>query len=428
VAGSTVYGVRHLRFCLIGGANPCHNPRLVREADALVRAGYQVRVVAIGTMREHADSDARLLASRAWQLQRVDLFPDGQGRRLRLHWMRARRRLAEHAFRYAGSATFAEYSCCACLPELTAFACAEPADWFIAHAQPALPVAAAAAKRWNARLGFDCEDLLAETDGNSDAIRLVEQRYLPQCEYISAASYAMAERLVERHDVTRPVVLYNVFPSSLADGLSPPNARPRHSRLRLHWFSQTLGTDRGLQDVFEACSGLADQVEIHLRGHGPGTQAEKAVLSLAEQNGLRSTVKLHPLIHHDQVIASMGDYDVGLALERSDHPNYSRTVTNKVFSYLLAGLAIAATDTLGQREIMSQIPAAGALYPTGNSRGLRQILEHWLTHPEQLRQAQRAAWDAARQKFCWDLECAKFLRLLGKGTGDLVASAVSVPA
>jgi hypothetical protein len=148
---------------------------------------------------------------------------------------------------------------------------------------------------------------------------------------------------------------------------------------------------------------------------------------MAQKNGLLSAVNLHPLIHHDQLIVSMGDYDVGLALERPDHRNYSRTVTNKLFSYLLAGLAIAATDTPGQREIISQIPATGALYPAGDSRALRTILQHWISHPEHLRRAQQAAWDVARLKFCWDVECAKFLGLFGRAAVG-APPAVSVSA
>jgi len=417
-----------MRFCLVGITNPCHNPRLVREADALVREGHDTRVVAVNAMDGLKDSDNHLLAGRGWRLDRVDLFPSKWIGEIRSHWMRVRRRLTKQAFRYVHTAKFAEYASCACLPELTALACAKPADWFIAHTQLALPVAAAAAKRWNAHLGVDCEDLLAETGSDScEAIRLIEERYLPQCEYISAASQAMAERLADQHGVAQPVVLYNVFPTSLADALVPPNARPAHPKLRLHWFSQTLGTDRGLLDVFQACSILAERVEIHLRGHAPGTEAED-ILDLAERSGYRGVVKLHSPIPHDQLIMSMGEYDVGLALERPDNPNYSRTVTNKFFSYLLAGLAVAATDTAGQREVMSQIPDAGALYPAENSRALRHMLEHWLADPEDLRRAKQAAWDAARQKFCWDLECAKFLSLLGRGAAPAAALQISVPA
>jgi glycosyltransferase involved in cell wall biosynthesis len=292
-------------------------------------------------------------------------------------------------------------------------ASAQPADWVIAHTQTVLPAAGAAAKHWNARLGFDCEDLLAETsDTSCEAIRTIERRYLSECQYISVTSNCMAAHLVRAYAIACPVVLYNVFPVSLAQGLMPPLARPSHSPLRLHWVSQTLGVDRGLQDIFEASARLKEEVELHLRGHA--SEGQKAtILKLAERCGVAGIVKLHPLIEHDEVIKSMGAYDVGLALERPNNRNYGRTITNKVFSYMLAGLAIAATDTPGQREILDQVPTAGFLYPAGNSTVLAEKLRNWINNPGLLLTAKQAAWDAARSKFCWDVEERKFLQLLG---------------
>jgi len=321
--------------------------------------------------------------------------------------------LASSAFDQLKWTKLAEYSSCASLPELTKLASAEPADWIIGHTQPALPAAAAAAKYRKTRLGFDCEDLLSETgEPSCEAMRAIERRYLPECQYVSVTSNCMAAHLMRTFAISRPAVLYNVFPLSLAEGMMPPLARPTYSRLRLHWVSQTLGIERGLQDILEACARLREKVELHLRGHA-SEERKSVILDFAERCGITKSIKFHPLIEHDAVVKSMEQYDVGLALERPDHQNYSRTVTNKVFSYLLAGLAIAATDTPGQREILNQVPTAGFLYPAGNSTVLADKLGNWIDSPGLLLEAKQAAWDAARSKFCWDVEETKFLQLLG---------------
>jgi glycosyltransferase involved in cell wall biosynthesis len=407
-----------LRICLIGAANPSNNPRLLREADLLSQQ-HEVRVVCQGSSREAAEADARLMARRSWRLQRVD--------RARADWLacdvlrpawarsvlaRGRRRLAEEAFHAFKSQKLAEYSVCTCLPELRRLASAEPADWFIAHAQPALPAAAAAARQLNAKLGFDCEDLLTETgDRFCEANQLIEQKYLHQCNYITATSNAMAEHLANTYNIPRPVVLYNAFPLSLTEGIVAPTQRAPHPKLRLHWVSQTIGPDRGLQDVFEACAGLADQVEIHLRGRL--LDAHQAILLREAQRwGVAARLYFHPRIDPDQLIASMAEYDVGLALERPQNRNYSLTVTNKVFSYLIAGLAIVATDIPGQREILSQAPAAGSLYPAGDARSLRAVLEVWIGDREKLLRAQQASWGAGRAAFSWEMEQRKLLALI----------------
>ncbi len=408
-----------MRICLIGAANPSNNPRLLREAD-LLSGRHEVRVICQGSTRAAAEADERLLARRSWRLQRLDhprvdwVSPDVfRPQWLRSILVRGRRRLAQEAFRQIRTTTLGEYTVCACYPELRRLACSEPADWFIVHTQPALPAAAAAARRWNAKLGFDCEDLLAETgDRFCEANRLIEQKYLRQCDYVTATSNAMATHLADTYHVSTPVVLYNVFPLSLAEGLLPPRQREPHAKLRLHWVSQTIGQDRGLQDVFEACAGLADQVEIHLRGRA-SEQEKNQQMALAERWGLAASLTFHPVIDHDELIRSMAQYDVGLALERPQNRNYNLTVTNKIFSYMLAGLAVAATDTAGQREALEQAPGAGFLYPAGDAKSLRAGLEVWIRDREKLQEAKETAWDAARTHFCWEIEQAKLIRLLG---------------
>ena len=409
-----------MRICLIGAGNPSNNPRLLREAD-LLSQWHDVRVLCAGSGRAFGEADTHLLARRSWNLHRIDSaradwMPSEIGH---LEWLqsviaRGRRRLAEEAFPYIKITRLAEYSCCATLPELRRLASAESADLFIAHTQPVLPAAAAAAKRWNAKLGFDCEDLLSEMgDRSCEAIRLIERKYLKACDYISATSQQMADYLVKTYGLAEPLLLYNVFPLSLAQGMAPPTSRPAHPRLRLHWFSQTIGLDRGLQDVFAACSGLSDVVEIHLRGR-VSEEHKAALLGAAERCGVASCLHFHPRVDHDELIRSMAEYDVGLALERVQHRNYSLTVTNKVFAYMLAGLAIVATDTPGQREVLSQAPEAGALYPTEVVSRLRETLEIWIKDREKLRRAQLASWEGARSRFCWDIEQKKFLEMLDR--------------
>ncbi len=395
-----------LRFCLVGAAHPCYNPRLVREADALVQAGHHVRVVAPAFNPALVEKDRALMGYRRWQLERADFRPD-QGR-LRSLWIRGRRKLAREIARGFATEVLAEHSYTPALVEMRELAAREPADWFIAHTQAALPVAAAAAARWNARLGFDCEDLLARAPGEpTTVLRMIEAEYLPRCEYVSAASPLMAEQLARDHHLSPPLVLYNVFPLELAGGLFAPGERQVAPVFRLYWFGQTIGPGRGLEDAVAALAHLPD-VELHLRGNPSEGYREK----LENLAGVaRQRLFFHPALDHDEVIRAMELFDVGLALERPEHGNYSRTVTNKLFSYLLAGLAVAASDTPGQREVMSQIPSAGFLYPAGDSRALAAGLLNWVRDRQSLRAAQQVSWNAARARFCWDREREKFLAI-----------------
>jgi glycosyltransferase involved in cell wall biosynthesis len=401
-----------MRVCLIGAMHPSHNPRLLREADTLAEAGHEVRVVSPSYMPELALKDQRQFAHRNWRLQQVDYRPVGWRGKTRSFAIRGRRKLAQSAFEKSGGLKLAQYAYTAAFPELMALAVGEPADWFIAHAHAALPVAAKAAKRWNARLGFDCEDLLSVSGTDPvDIVKLIEEKYLPECDYVTVPSHAMANQLVQWYEIQTPIVLYNVFPLSLAEGMLSPLERTASEGkpLRLHWFSQTIGPGRGLEEVIEALSLLGGDSELHLRGM-PARGYEEVLYSLARHHGLM--LKLHPLVDHDDLIKTMDAFDVGLALERPENGNYSLTVTNKIGSYLLAGLAVVATDTPGQREVLNRVPGAGVLYRAGSPHELADALRPWLNDRQALLNVQQAAWNAARKRFCWDIEREAFLQLL----------------
>lgn len=164
--------------------------------------------------------------------------------------------------------------------------------------------------------GFDCEDLLAET-GHSDPalVFAVEAAYLPACDYVSAASTAMAARLQQQYRTPDTTVLYNVFPSEMARQLKPPDQRPGAAAPRLHWSGQTAGPGKGLEEAFEAA------------------QLVEQVMPIAREMGVESSVTGWPerVAHLDALQIAL-DSDAVVVIG-SDAPHYT---VSKVFPYILS--------------------------------------------------------------------------------------------
>ena len=163
---------------------------------------------------------------------------------------------------------------------------------------------------------------------------------------------------------------------------------------------------------------LGEGVELHLRG-SPSEGYDAVLQALASRHN--ANLKLHPPIDHDDLIKAIDQFDVGLALEREQNVGAALTVSNKIGSYLLAGLAIAATDIPGQREILKQVRSAGFLYPSGRPELLAKGLRRWLDDRNALREAQQAAWNAARRRFCWDIEQGTLLKALNVSKSDALS-------
>ena len=397
-----------LRFCLVTSNHIANNPRIVKEADALVRAGHRVRVVAMNNHEELARRDATIMAGRAWTLDRVSAGRrPGRGR---LRWLAdsTLQRVARALWtRGARHARLVDRAVSRHVGTLARAAAAEPADVVIGHNLAGLPAAARAARRLAAPLGFDIEDLHTGElpDGPAyDAERRLrghlEQRLLPRCDLLTAASDGIADEIVRLYGVRRPEVVLNVFPRAERGSPAPARASDLPT---LYWYSQVIGPDRGVEEALRALAKLDLPVELHLRGEMLPSY-DSPLRALTAELGISGRVHLWPPAPPGELVALAQRHDIGLALEQPVSRNRQVCVTNKLFTYLLAGLAVAATDTVGQRGILQTVPDAGFLYPPGDVAALAAGLRRLLTEPGALDRARTAARRAAEERYCWEIE------------------------
>ena len=96
------------------------------------------------------------------------------------------------------------------------------------------------------------------------------------------------------------------------------------------------------------------------------------------------------------------DYDVGLATEPGSSLNNRAALSNKVLTYVLAGLAVVCTDTPGQRPLGQDLGEGALLYAPGDLDALARGLRSWTEDKALLVRAKKAAWEAAKLRWHWD--------------------------
>lgn len=399
------------RVCLITTGQPSTNPRLVKEADALAEARYDVTAIGAFWAEWAALRDPALMAGRPWSFQMIDWRRERGAARFQAMRLRhaAARRLAESpAGRYVPPvAVF-----CRVGPELARAAAAHPADLYIAHNLGALPAALHAARVHRAGVGFDAEDFhsgqLPATSAMARFTAAVERDLLPRCDYVTAAAPGIAEAYRDRCGIALPACVLNVFP--LADRPEVFRAPAVNEPVRLYWFSQTIGPDRGLEMAVQALARLRRYpAELHLRGtpqHGFDTD----LLELARREGVKDgAVHILGPDASDQMVRCAARFDIGLALEPVVSENNDILWSNKIFTYLLAGCAVAVTRTRGQSLLLPDLHAAGVGCQPQDAASLADALEPWLANPARLLEARRCAWTLAERTYNWDMHKSVFL-------------------
>jgi glycosyltransferase involved in cell wall biosynthesis len=403
------------RICVLAPGQPSVDPRLVKEADALHEAGHEVQVVCAHYIDWADEPDRQLLKNRAWGCTYVGGEPNRS--RGTYAWTRLRHGLLRRA---PGFWRLNNGFCCwavsRVLPELQAAAMRIPADLYIGHYPAGLVAAVSAARRRGALAAFDAEDFetgsypLGAGPGKMDRlIERFEREYLPQCSYVTAASPGIAEAYSTKYGIPLPTTILNVFP--LAERPRELRAVPPDGPLRLYWFSQTIALGRGLEDVVQAMGQLKGcNIELHVRGRwAPGH--DTLLFELAASSGVRPRqVVAHEPGVPDQMACMAAECDVGLALEQPASQNRQICLTNKIFTYLLAGNAVIATATRGQQLIMETIGDAGFSYEPGDVNALARGLRLWYENRNILQKARQESWDWGTRRFNWDLEKKKLVQ------------------
>lgn len=391
------------RVCVLTAGSLASTPRMLKAADALHEAGYRVRVVCSEHVEWAVEAGRRLRAGRPWQCQVIDWHP----RTGRWVYLRSgvRHRLARAAVgvgpRRAPLAVLAR-TASRVAPELYRAAVAEPADLVYAGTAGALAVAAAAARRLGVPYALDLEDFhSAEQAGGAglgDAVmEQIERRVLPGAAFLTAGSRPIADAYAAKYGL-RPVVVNNVFPLPRRE---PDFTRPADAPLRLHWFSQQVGPGRGLEDVVHAAGALGRPLVLSALGHRDEEYA-RALRSLAASVAPGLRLEFLPNRPPDEMIDACRGADVGLALETGRPLSRQLCLTNKVFTYVLAGLAVAVTDTEGQRPVAEDLGEGAVLYRPGDVAALAAGLRRWAEDGDALARAQRACWEAARRRWHWE--------------------------
>lgn len=126
--------------------------------------------------------------------------------------------------------------------------------------------------------------------------------------------------------------------------------------------------------------------------------------------GVRRKLTVHGLVGNEELLSRIAEHDIGYAGELAEPPSRNLTITNKLFQYLQAGLAVVASDTKGQEEAAALAGKAVQVFPCGGAEALQHALAELILSSEKLDKARQAAWSTG-PNLCWEKEVQKYLDL-----------------
>ena len=453
-----------MRVVMLAGNPLTYDGRVLRHASALGQAGHDVVLLGVIGPNDEAAPLPELSTPGGGQVRAYRLDRRRAGLVPRATWLvsAARRHLAGALVQLLGPrALLAELMVAPCAVEL-----AVAAAWFDADVYHANDLDTLVPASWAARLRgrpyiYDAHELYAEESPLLDpaeraARQAVEGKLARGARAVLTVNDLLADELVRRYHIPRPVVVRNV-PSIVPLGPLPP-PRPqeapspspgpgnlplvgRNSPLRPHEPNIPAGSAATAESNFTTGDpGLRPDGTLRLLLHGswvgleqPGVEAalravaRLPVVRLTLRGGVRNLAGLQARLAElgiaDRVVlqprlpgadalvraAISEQHDVGLSVHLPDCLSRRLATSSKVFEYLMAGLAVVAADQEGNRHILDE--RCAAFFTPGDDADLARVLAELAADRPRLHAAQHAARARAEAEFCWEREQARLLAL-----------------
>ncbi|MFP3861938.1 glycosyltransferase family 4 protein [Pseudomonas capeferrum] len=357
-----------------------NDARVMKEAQTLQRAGYQVRVFALhtpGVTQQQAVLDdgievVRVARSPLWKLRKKNLQPavkaGGESQQsapvkpsLKLLVLRAVSRGWTHL---ALLFKMLEYR----------------ATVVHSHDVNTLPTAWLAAKLSRARLVYDAHEISTSREGYKSlrkVVGFVEKQLMPSANGTITTTDARAKYFARAYGVERPLVLQN-RPRLIE---SPPSNRIREELgLVEPWpivlYQGGLQQGRGLEKLVRTAQHVPDCYFV-LIGGGRLTQP---LTQLAQELNLQHKVHFIPTVALAELPSYTASADVGVQPIENTCLNHYTTDSNKLFEYVIAGLPVIATDFPEIRKIVRSNDI-GLLVPANNEQALSRTIIQLLEDP-----------------------------------------------
>jgi glycogen(starch) synthase len=240
-----------------------------------------------------------------------------------------------------------------------------------AHDLDTLPAGWLLARRRSSRLVYDAHELYTGFDQDPPRLWLALTRRLEgslarRADRVVTVSDEIARALVLRYGLrTRPLVVLNCPAIAEIHEVAPHDPPIRAI------YQAASGPGRSLGDLPEV-----NGVEIHARVLGGG--------------GVPKHVTAHDPVAPDQLINALEPFDVGLVIDAPETENVRLALPNKLFEYMMAGLAVAVPNAPAMASLV-RAEGIGVVYEHGTLKSALMQLGEDRDALERMRRRARAA-------------------------------------
>lgn len=350
-----------------------NDARVLKEAQTLQHAGYQVRVFALHTpgitpQQERLEDGIevfRVARRPLWRLRKHKILSASPSHASKTQGPISKLGIKHQVLRLIARA----WTHTALLVHMVRYG----ASVVHSHDVNTLPTAWLVSRMSRARLVYDAHEISTSREGYDSFRRLVgivEKRLMPTADGTITTTDARAKYFARAYNVTRPTVLQN---RPRLTRSAPSNRIREELGLTEQWpiiiYQGGLQQGRGLEKLIRTAVNVPDAYFVLIGG---GRLTHNLSL-LIEKLQLRDRVRIIPTVPLAELPSYTASADIGVQPIENTCLNHYTTDSNKLFEYIIAGLPVVATDFPEIRRIVRRHDV-GVLVASDDPTGLAHAL------------------------------------------------------
>lgn len=300
------------------------------------------------------------------------------------------------------------------LPALRAAASAYRPDLWLANDWLTLPVVAPLANAQGVPFLYDTHEFATEEFAQNwkwrsvvrPVVRAIEARHVRAAAAITCVSDGIGEALEALYGLPeRPLTVRNM------PRYEETAFRPVHEPIRVLYHGIVI-PGRALEETIASVARWQPGRTLTIRG--PGTEHYLASLrALAAAHGVADRIAFAPPVPVTALVREASEFDLGLFALPGHSAQNRFVLPNKLFEYVMAGLAVCVSDLPEMRTIVER-NALGRIFADVTPEGIAQAVNSM--QAGEIEAGKRASLAAARE-LNWEAESGKLLKLAISITG-----------
>ncbi|MFT9849640.1 glycosyltransferase family 4 protein [Aneurinibacillus sp. REN35] len=298
------------------------------------------------------------------------------------------------------------------LYKLARLALRTKADIYHAHDLEMLPVAYIASKVNGGLFVYDSHELWVEQRADfprlfKKNIKLLERFFIKRAKRVITVNESIAQELEKRYALSRkPIVVHNFTKSkALINSSLSIDSKTREKIIVLYHGGYLK--DRGLEEVVKAVKYLSDNILIRFRGFGP---LEEYLQELAKPYIEEGKIEFCPPVSMKELVQEASECDIGIIPYKPTCLNNYYSLPNKLSEYMMAGLAVTASDVPEIRKLNEKV-GFGTLFDPYDPKSIARAIISLTQDQKALKERRARAIEWAMTEGNWEKESVKILQL-----------------